>query len=253
MGADAKRHYPVFLDLVGRLTIIVGSGRAAERKALQLSRYGADVTIITASPSDEIIAAEGDGKLLVESRDYVSGDLAGAALVMCLTADDEVRRAVATEARKVGCPVNVAGAPGLSSFLVPGVVHRQPLQIAVSTGGLSPELAKRVRRIVGETFGDEWEAYASLVVETRALADEQFTDSDSLATFMDALLDADILGRMQAGEELAASALVDEFVPQVGGDVDGGEAGVAGDATAGTLPAEDSAGSDATPRDEAGT
>lgn len=213
MGQGAKRYYPAFLDLDGRLTIIVGSGRAAERKALQLSRYGADVTIITPAPSDGLMAAQADGMLLVEDRDYVRGDLAGASLVMCVSDDEEVRRAVAAEARQVGCPVNIAGEPTLSSFLVPGVVHREPLQIAVSTGGLSPELAKRVRLRVGEVFGDEWKDYAALVAQVRSLAAERLTDRDEIATLMDALLDSDVLDRMQTDEELTAEAVWDEFAP----------------------------------------
>lgn len=213
MAEGTKRYYPAFLDLDGRPVVVVGAGSVAERKAVQLSRYGANVTIITPDPSDALIEAQSDGKVVVEERDYVRGDLAGAALVLCVTDDDEKRRAVAVEARSVGCPVNVSGAPTLSTFLVPGAVHRDPLQIAVSTGGLSPELAKRVRRKVGETFGDEWKGYAALVAQVRSLAASRLDDPDAIARLMDALLDSDVLERVRSGRAPGAEALFEEFAP----------------------------------------
>ncbi|TLM86986.1 MAG: bifunctional precorrin-2 dehydrogenase/sirohydrochlorin ferrochelatase, partial [Actinobacteria bacterium] len=77
MSAEPKRYYPAFLDLTARLVIVVGGGSAAARKARQLVRYGADVTVIAPRPDPELVQAEADGHITVEQRGYVRGDLEG--------------------------------------------------------------------------------------------------------------------------------------------------------------------------------
>jgi precorrin-2 dehydrogenase/sirohydrochlorin ferrochelatase len=220
MTGDAKRYYPAFLDLSGRLVVVVGSGALAERRARQLARYGADVTIITPDPSDALVEAEGEGKVMVEARRYVRGDLTGSALVICADPDPEVQRAVFDEAVAVGCPVTVTGSPELSSFIIPSMVHREPLQIAVSTGGAAPHLAKRVRRELSERFGPAWGDYVLLVAKVRALAAERLEDPEELDRLVESVLDSDVLERLEAGERLIPSAVYERFAPPAasGGD-----------------------------------
>lgn len=214
MADGPKRYYPAFLDLTNRLCVVIGSGRAAERRAIQLARYGGDVTIITPNPSDELLEAQTAGSIIVEDREYVRGDLAGAAITFCMADDEETRHAVAVEARAVGCPANISESPSLSSFLVPGIVHREPLQIAVSTGGASPELSKRVRRTIAEQFDDSWQTFARLVAEVRTLAAERLDDRAAVVALTEALLDSDLLDRVKAGEVPEAEVLYEEFAPE---------------------------------------
>lgn len=213
MADDAKRYYPAFLDLTDRLVVLVGEGRSIDRKAKQLHRYGAQVTVVTPNPSDELVEAEGEGHVVIETRDYVRGDLAGAALVICTSADIETRKAVAAEARSVGCPANIAESPELSSFLIPGVVHREPLQIAVSTGGFSPHVAKRIRRAIADEFGEEWGKLVPLAATLRALALAKLEDAAAADALVDAAIDADIAGRLKRGDEVTAEGLLAEFAP----------------------------------------
>lgn len=214
-GEAPKRYYPAFLDLEGRTAVVIGSGPVAERKARQLVRYGADVTVIGSDPSDSLIEAESDGHVVVEDRDYVRGDLAGATLVVCLTDDPETQQAVFGEAHSEGALVTVADNPALSSFIVPGVVHREPLQIAVSTGGVAPHLAKRVRRRLSDQFGPAWGTFARLVGEVRALGMERLPDAQAVDALVEALLDSDAVERIESGEELSAEALYEAYAPEV--------------------------------------
>lgn len=220
MTEGAKRYYPAFLDLTGRLCVVIGSGKAAERRALQLARYGGDVTIITPDPSADLLEAQTAGSLVIEDRDYVRGDLAGAAIVFCMASDEETKHGVAVEARTVGCPANISDSPNLSSFLVPGIVHREPLQIAVSTGGASPEFSKRIRRRIAEDFDETWQAYARMVAEVRALAAERLGDREAVVNLVEAVLDSDLLERIKAGTAPTAGDVYEEFAPEVEHEAD---------------------------------
>jgi len=200
--ADAKRYYPAFLDLENRPVVVIGGGDAVAKKLRQLVRYGADITVITSAPGDALMAAEADGLLTVEHREYVRGDLAGAFLALCIGVDPEIARAVRSEAEAAGCLVNVSGSHADSNFLLPSVVHREPLQIAVSTGGMAPSVAKHARRILAEQFGPEWGAYTALVADVRLLAAEQIANPTEREAIVDALPGDVVLARLRAGENV---------------------------------------------------
>ncbi len=217
MGGTSKRYYPAFVDLNGRTAVVVGSGPVAERKARQLVRYGADVTVIGRDPGEGLLQAESEGHLIVEDRDYVRGDLAGATVVVCTLGDPETQRAVFEEAHAEGALVTVTDNPRLSSYVVPSVLHREPLQIAVSTGGMAPQLAKRLRRRLSGEFGPVWGAYAALVAQVRALGMDRLESREALDAMLEALLDSDTLERLERGEELTAEALYEAFAPAADG------------------------------------
>lgn len=207
MADDPKRYYPVFLDLENRLAVVVGGGPVAERKARQLARHGADVTVIAIDPTEALLWAEASGELTLERRGYVRGDLAGAFLAICVATDPEVRRAVFSEAESVGCLVNTVDAAELCNFIVPSVVNREPLQIAVSTGGLAPGLTKQIRRFLSAEFGPEWGEYARLLGEVRALACEASESNEDRAAVLEAVAKSNLLDRLRAGEHPTAAQL----------------------------------------------
>jgi len=208
---DPKSYYPVFLDLTGRLAVVVGGGHAAERKIAQLVRYGADVTLITFGATRKMRQLEAGGLITIEPRGYIRGDLDGAFLVVCAETG-EIASAVYAEAESRGCLVNVLGNPALSSFIVPSNVQRGPLQIAISTGGAAPAVAKQLRKQLQEQFGPEWATYVTLLGEIRALAFSRLTDVDARNRIIAAVADNDLLDRIVEGEELSAETVYAEFV-----------------------------------------
>ncbi len=144
--------YPIFLDLDGRRCVVVGGGEVANRKARKLLQARAEVVVVSpeVKPELESVAAE------VYRRPYREGDLEGAFLVFAATGRRGVNAAVAREARGRGIPVNVADVPSEGDFALPSVLRRGQLQVAVSTGGASPTLARRIRYELESTFGSEW-------------------------------------------------------------------------------------------------
>ncbi len=132
--------------------MVVGGGEVANRKARKLLQAQAEVVVISpdVKPELESMALE------VKRRSYEPGDLAGAYLAFTATDAREVNAAVAREAKVRGIPVNVADNPAEGDFALPSTLRRGRLQVAVSTGGASPTLARRVRSELEEAFGPEW-------------------------------------------------------------------------------------------------
>ena len=170
--------YPIFLDLSGRRCVVVGGGVVANRKARKLLQARAEVVVISpeTKPEIESMAVE------VRRRPYEAGDLEGAYLAFAATDSREVNSAVAREAGERGIFVNVADKPSEGSFALPSTLRRGGLQVAVSTGGASPTLARDVREELEAKFGPEW---AGLVEELRrsrqdgAEADERLREEVS--------------------------------------------------------------------------
>ena len=138
--------------------MVVGGGGVATRKARKLLQAGAEVVVISPDVHPEL--ANMDVEIL--RRPYEYGDLSGAYLAFAATDSREVNAAVAMEARERGVPINVADLPAEGDFAVPSTLRRGRLQVAVSTGGASPTLARRIRSELEAVFGPEW---ASVVEE----------------------------------------------------------------------------------------
>ena len=124
----------------------------ATRKARKLLQAGASVVVV----SPEILPELGSMDVEVLHRPYEYGDVEGADLAFAATDSREVNAAVAREARELGVRVNVADMPSEGDFAVPSTLRRGRLQVAVSTGGASPTLARRIRTELEATFGPEW-------------------------------------------------------------------------------------------------
>lgn len=152
IGSENAVLYPLFMDVSGTRCAVVGGGGVASRKVRGLLESGASVVVISPEVTPEI---EGMA-VTVERRPYGPGDLAGCALAFAATDSREVNAAVAREARERGIPVNVADRPAEGDFALPAVLRRGGLQVAVSTGGASPTLARRIRDAMEPSFAAEW-------------------------------------------------------------------------------------------------
>jgi siroheme synthase-like protein len=220
--APSFERYPVLLDVTGRLAVVIGSTHAAERAAVALVAHGADVVVITTDASASLVGLEADGSLTVEQRGYVRGDLAGAFIAVSASGSPEIDAAVRDEARTAGVLVSIAADAGASDFTVPSVVQRGPLQITVSTGGIAPAVAKRVRRQIAAAYGSEWGIYAALLGAVRTRAIERFGVGDAeLKPLFDSIADSDLLYRINAGEDPTADEVLEQHAAAMepeGGD-----------------------------------
>ncbi|PYN90581.1 MAG: hypothetical protein DMD87_01290 [Candidatus Rokuibacteriota bacterium] len=156
-------YFAAFLDLRGRRCLVVGGGEIGERKARALLACGAQVTVVSPTATRGLAALALEGRIVERRRSFRRADLRGCALVVAATGDPAVDDAVAALARRARVLVNVVDRPESCDFILPSVLRRGELQIAVSTGGRSPALAREIRRRLEPLFGPE---YAELVART---------------------------------------------------------------------------------------
>lgn len=144
--------FPMFLKLSGRACLVVGAGRLGEQKARGLIDSGANVRLVAPTATPAIVEAANRGSLLWLQRAYESRDLDGVFLVVAATSSSEVNHAIYEETQQRGILCNVVDDPPHCDFFYPAVVRRGHFQIAISTGGLSPALAQRIRIQLEEEF-----------------------------------------------------------------------------------------------------
>ncbi len=132
-------YFPVSLKVGGERCLVVGGGAVAARKARSLLRAGARVTAVSPSFVPRF------PRVRRLRRAFRAADVGGALLVIAATDDPRANRAVHAACRRRGIPVNVVDVPGLCTFIVPSVARRGSVTVAVSTGGLSPSLARALR------------------------------------------------------------------------------------------------------------
>jgi precorrin-2 dehydrogenase/sirohydrochlorin ferrochelatase len=160
-------YFPIFLDLKAHSCLVIGGGAVAERKVETLLKAHGHVTVISPTLTAHLRAWAAEGKLTLHERPYRSGDLQGFSLVFAATDDEALHEQVAAEARKIGAFLNVVDRPTLCSFIVPAVVSQGDLTLAISTGGASPALAKKIRRTLERSFGPEYDVALQLLARVR--------------------------------------------------------------------------------------
>ncbi len=185
------RHFPAFLDLAGRTVLLLGDGEVIARKAEPLRRAGA---------------------VLREAPRFDPALLDGVALAVGSDAPEEDLRALSAEAQRRGIPVNVVDRTELCSFIMPAIVDRDPVTVAISTGGAAPTLARMVRQRIETVLPPRLGALAALAARFQALVRRALPDLPARRRFLDAALagrpgDLALAGRDVEAEAAFAAAL----------------------------------------------
>jgi precorrin-2 dehydrogenase/sirohydrochlorin ferrochelatase len=204
------QYYPAYLDLRGRPCVVIGGGEVAARKVASLLEAGAQVTVVSPTLAGALRKLVDSRGIVHHPRPYRRGDLAGAWLACAATGDETVHAAIAAEAAAARVFLNVADRPRFCGFIVPAVVTRRPLSVAVSTGGASPALAKRLAREIEATLGAEWGVAARVLGALR----ERLGGDDAAARgriFAD-LADTPLLHAIRARDAARIDALLSEHV-----------------------------------------
>ncbi|WP_299977616.1 bifunctional precorrin-2 dehydrogenase/sirohydrochlorin ferrochelatase [Desulfobacula sp.] len=149
------KYYPIFLELKGRDCLVVGGGNVGARKAVTLEKCGAKVKVI----SDRFSPKFDDLKktsICLEKKEYEKKDMNGMFLVFAATNDADLNQQIKSDASMLNILCNIADAPQNSDFLLPSIVDRGDLILAISTSGSSPAMAKRIRKDLEHQFGPEY-------------------------------------------------------------------------------------------------
>ena len=159
--------YPVTLDLEGQPCLVVGGGMIAERKVRGLLEAGGRVTVVSPALSPGLVGLAADARFRWRPREYATGDTAGFFLVMVATDDGAVNGAVAAEGRAGGALVNCADDPDRCDFILPALLRRGALTVAVSTGGASPTMACLVREELDGLLPADYAELTGVVADVR--------------------------------------------------------------------------------------
>jgi precorrin-2 dehydrogenase/sirohydrochlorin ferrochelatase len=204
-------YYPAFLNLRGKKCVVIGGGKVAERKVSALVRSGACVLVISPELTPVLERLKSAGTISHIGRGYRKGDLKCAFLAIAATSSEKVNRAVAHEAPFL---VNVVDMPDLCNFIVPAVVGRRPLTIAVSTGGASPAMAAAIRR---ELYGTDIGRYLLFLGRLRKEALKKIVDKKTREKFLRKAASKEILGILRDEGFLNAKERVMEKLLRVRG------------------------------------
>jgi len=198
-------YLPIFLDVGGRPCLVVGDGEFAEAKVRALIDAGAIVTVISREASDGLKLQASGGKLRYLEREYEYGDLRGNSLAYVATDDPEVARCAIREARELGIPLNLVDNPESSTFISPASFKRGDLQIAISTSGSSPAVARMLRDRLEREIGPGYALLLKIMRRARQFLRNREKDQRVRGCILKSLAEA-----LLHSVETLDNALIDE-------------------------------------------
>jgi precorrin-2 dehydrogenase/sirohydrochlorin ferrochelatase len=185
--------YPVMLKIGGRLSVICGGGRVAERKAQGLLEAGALVRIVSPGVTEKLESHSRTGRLEWIQKEFENSDLAGASLVFAATDDPAVNRRIAEAARELGIPVNSADDGESGDFILPAVLRRGEFILAAGVSGGSPALAARVIRELTDRYGPEYAEYAGTLRRIRTVVKSVVEDPEERRSLLQTAAEESVL------------------------------------------------------------
>jgi precorrin-2 dehydrogenase / sirohydrochlorin ferrochelatase len=165
LRSDTDRHhyYPLFLDVSGKECLVIGGGAVAERKVMMLLKFNASVHVVSPKVTKKLHHLAESGRIGLTRREYRSGDHAHAAIIFACTDERQTNRLVREDAAARGIPVNVVDRPEECDFIVPSIVKKGDLTIAISTSGVLPMASKKIRQAIESTVTRDWVHYVRII------------------------------------------------------------------------------------------
>ena len=197
-------YYPIFTDLCGKRCVVIGGGLVAQRKITTLLGYGASIVLIGPEATKRMAAYAAQRRIRWIRRRFRPGDLAGAWLVYAATDDRTINAQVHREAQRRRVFANIVDQTPLCSFIAPSIMRRGELVVAVSTGGASPTLSKRLRRDLMERIGGEYGTMLRLLKNLRGRAKQRLPNYNDRKRYFDRLVQGDVFALVRRGETARA-------------------------------------------------
>ena len=214
---------PIFMNLHGEHCLVVGGNAVAARKAELLKKANATVTLVAEDLEGEARRMVADGYLEWRRATFQRRYLDHVRLVIATTDDEDETRRVYSACVQRGIPVNVADVPSMCTFILPGIVDRSPMTIAVSTGARSPVLARLVRRRLEALIPPSYGRLTELLARFREKAKRCIEGVDNRQRFWEAVIEGPIGSMALAGREEQAAAALDERLEARATEPDTGE------------------------------
>jgi siroheme synthase-like protein len=197
-------YYPLFADLQRRQCLVIGGGLVAQRKVVALLQAKARVTVVSPMATQRLLGYARRGRIRHVARTFRPADLQGAWLVCAATDDHVVNEAVFKAATRRRIFTNVVDQPRLCSFIAPAIARRGSLTIAVSTGGASPTMARRLRDEMDRRLGPEYARLLRLLGGLRDVAKRRLPRYEDRKRYFDDLAQGRVFRLVQSGQTVAA-------------------------------------------------
>ncbi|MBN1364478.1 MAG: bifunctional precorrin-2 dehydrogenase/sirohydrochlorin ferrochelatase [Syntrophaceae bacterium] len=205
------KYYPVFLDIRDKICVVVGGGEVAARKAKRLLDCGAKVSVISPRLVPELVSLKEKDKISHIAAEYSDNFIDQAALIIGATDDEKTNARISKDACSKGIPVNIVDDPQKCNFILPSLIQRGDLAIAIGTGGKSPALARHLREELEKQYGKEYEIFLNILGNLRTKMDK---NAGVGRDWFDALMAAGILKSIKAKD----SKQVQDIVKKITGE-----------------------------------
>jgi precorrin-2 dehydrogenase/sirohydrochlorin ferrochelatase len=207
-SVTSKVFYPAFLNLKGKRAVVIGGGKVAERKVLILLKTGSDILVISPYLTKRLEKEKLSGRIEHIRRQYRKCDLKNAFIVFAATNSVVINKKISEDSP---CLVNVVDTPDLCNFIVPSTMNRGPLNVAVSTSGISPALSRSIRKELEELYGTEFYKYLKSLKAIRAKAMRVFRDKEKRVKFLKSIASENIIRILRKKGYKEAKRVVEEL------------------------------------------
>jgi precorrin-2 dehydrogenase/sirohydrochlorin ferrochelatase len=208
--------YPLFLDLRGRRVLVVGGGTIAERKVESLLAADAAVILVSPEVTPALKQLADTNVIHVELRKFAEEDLNGMVLVISATDDPSTQKTVAAAARSRNIPINTVDQPALCDFIVPAVIRKGDVIVAISTSGKSPALAAALRAKIENVVTDDAGRTAVVLGAVRKEVHARFPDPDRRKQVFESIVASGILEWIGGCDDVTALARVRSLIEKLG-------------------------------------
>jgi uroporphyrin-III C-methyltransferase/precorrin-2 dehydrogenase/sirohydrochlorin ferrochelatase len=210
-------YFPVFFDLTALKVLVVGGGEVALRKVVLLEQSGASITLVAPEVLPELQDRAAAGKINLAVREFVPDDLNGSRLVIVATSRRAVNRWISSLSEARGIPVNVVDDREASRFIVPAIIDRDPVLVAISTAGTSPVLARRLRERLEAVIPKKIGELALWLRALRHNARRRLRDTDERRRFFETIVDGPAARRFIDGDARGAQSIAQQLLARTSG------------------------------------
>jgi len=205
------KYYPVYLNVQHQSCLVVGAGAVGTRKIHTLLSFDANITAVSLKATDSIHQLALEKRIILKLRSYRTSDLENMLLVFGTTDNESLNRKIYSDAKNLGKLCNIADQPDLCTFILPSVVQRGDLILAISTSGKSPAYAKRIKQQLEKQFGPEYGEFLKLMGSIRKKMLMKHHDPDAHRSLFEQLIDHGLLDLVRNGDKY----LIDQLLTSV--------------------------------------
>lgn len=208
------RYYPIYVNLRGKRCLVVGAGQVGRRKIATLAECGAEeILVIDLAPAESCAGLLSHPAVVFACRPYETADLDGRFLVIASTDDEALNWRISRECAERGIPCNIVDQPEKCSFIVPALFTQGDLTVAISTGGSSPALARKIRQGLGEFLGSEYGALLILMSRLRPMVLGLGLGSPANSKLFRELVNSPLLEALEQADPARAETILRDILP----------------------------------------